>query len=75
MKNYMDDKYKFIKVDYCRFDYDYKKSTIIYTNKILKDCRCNHKGKHITHLGTKFDKTTLAQRYSIPPKLLYYLME
>lgn len=76
MKDYMDSKYKFIKVDYCRFDYNYKKPTIIYTNKNLLDCRCLHKGKkHIQHLGTQFDKTTLAERYSIPPKLLYYLME
>ena len=77
MRNYIPHEWgRFIKVDYCRFGYDYKKPTIIFTNKnSLKDCRCIHgKAKHKMCIGTPTDKTTLEQRYSIPQGLIHYLL-
>lgn len=73
MKNYVN--LPHIKVDYCRFGFNYKKPTIIFTNKsTLLDCRCLHRHvKHSQHLGTSNDRTTLAQRYSIPAGLIEYL--
>jgi len=74
MKDYVN--LPFIKVDYCRFGYNYKKPTIIFTNKVLNDCRCIHgKVKHCQRLGTASDRSSLAQRYSIPKELIEYLMK
>ena len=82
-------KYNFVIVDYCAFGYNYKKPTKILTNKLLDNvlCSCTGDPKHNFKLGVtskKFleerniqekDTTTLNQRYSIPPKLLTYLLE
>ncbi len=80
---------KFILVDYCYFDYPYKKPTKILTNKKLNNmlCKCTGNPKHPLRLGVYGgkmanvlkvnrikDNTTLNQRYSIPPKLLDYLL-
>jgi len=80
---------KFILVDYCYFDYPYKKPTKILTNKTLNNmlCKCTGNPKHPLRLGVYGgkmanvlkvnrikDNTTLNQRYSIPPKLLDYLL-
>jgi hypothetical protein len=73
MKNYVN--LPFIKVDYCMFGYNYKKPTIIFTNKILNDCRCIHKKvKHKIRIGDKKGLTTLEERYSIPERLIEYLI-
>lgn len=79
----------FVIVDYCAFGYNYKKPTKILTNKKLDNvlCKCNTIPKHPMRLGAsskKFlkkrpniqmpDNTTLLQRYSIPQKLLEYLL-
>ena len=82
-KNYTD---KFIIVDYCYFGYGYKKPTKILTNKELDNKCCSCK-KHNMRLGINSkkiisglkegmipDNTTLLERYSIPPKLLDYLL-
>ena len=80
---------KFVLVDYCYFDYPYKKPTKILTNKTLNNmlCKCTGNPKHPLRLGVYGgkmanvlkvnrikDNTTLNQRYSIPPKLLDYLL-
>ncbi len=79
----------FVIVDYCAFGYTYKKPTKILTNKKLENvlCKCTGNPKHPMRLGAtsknflekrpniqKPDNTTLLQRYSIPPKLLQYLL-
>ena len=81
---------KFIIVDYCSFDYRYKKPTKILTNKNLDNhlCKCTGNPKHPMRLGAASkqfltarpniqapDNTTLLERYSIPPKLLEYLFD
>jgi hypothetical protein len=80
-----DFKNKFVIVDYCYFGYNYKKPTKILTNKILENKRCGHK-KHDMRIGLtgckmenanvkKKDNTNLMDRYSIPQKLLEYLLK
>jgi len=80
---------KFIIVDYCYFDYCYKKPTKILTNKILDNCLCKCTGtpKHKMRIGINTnsfkinrapkdkipDNMSLLERYSIPQKLLSYL--
>jgi len=79
----------FVIVDYCAFGYNYKKPTKILTNRKLDNvlCKCNTNPKHPMRLGAtskqflterpniqKPDNTTLLQRYSIPQKLLDYLL-
>ena len=75
----------FIIVDYCAFGYIYKKPTKILTNKKLDNVLCKCINKHTFRLGiagkkeiekSKIlqDKTTLLERYSIPEKLLEYLL-
>tara|TARA_R110000751_G_scaffold21845_2_gene62266 strand:+ start:246 stop:896 length:651 start_codon:yes stop_codon:yes gene_type:complete len=75
-----------IRFDYCRFGYDYQKPTRIWTNKKLEEHKCICKSKHKYRLGisnnpdwttkpTDFkDKTDIHERYSIPPKLIKYLL-
>tara|TARA_R110002153_G_scaffold67713_2_gene180231 strand:+ start:2999 stop:3628 length:630 start_codon:yes stop_codon:yes gene_type:complete len=81
-KKYIED---FIIVDYCAFGYIYKKPTKILTNKKLDNVLCKCINKHTFRLGitgkkeiekSKIlqDKTTLLERYSIPEKLLEYLL-
>ena len=82
-KNYIEN---CVIVDYCYFGYNYKKPTKILTNKNLENKRCSCK-KHTMRLGINGknlqngltddmipDNTTLNQRYSIPQKLLEYLL-
>ena len=85
---YVEDK-EFLKkdviVDYCYFGYVYKKPTRILTNGNYENKRCGHKN-HRVRLGinnkTMFgkgidginDTSNLMQRYSIPPRLLEYLL-
>jgi len=78
----------YINVCYCYFGYEYKKPTKILTNKSLKNKMCICKGipKHKINLGScskefllskgleHIDQTSLEQRYSIPPKLIDYLL-
>ena len=84
--DYVEDEYKnkFVIVDYCYFEYNYKKPTKILTNKELKNKRCSCK-KHDMRIGLhgckmvnavvkKKDNTNLMDRYSIPPLLLKYLL-
>lgn len=79
-----DFKNKYVIVDYCYFGYNYKKPTKILTNKILENKRCGCK-KHDMRIGLsgckminanikKKDNTNLMERYSIPQKLLEYLL-
>lgn len=76
----------FILVDYCRFGYVYKKPTRIWTNKKLDNVLCNCKKTHKFIIGCNSkelckkkgvetnDKTNTDERYSIPPKLINYLI-
>lgn len=71
-KNYTKD---FVIADYCQFGYKYKKPTKILTNKKLENVRCKCIGKHEIKMGALgTQKTTLLERYSIPQKLLDYLL-
>ena len=68
MKNVLDPMYCMNRVDYCRYGYDYKKPTIIFSNHNLDLKLCNHKGTH----GKTFqsDVGDYADRASVPPKLI-----
>ena len=71
---------KYIIVDYCKFGFDYRKRTKIITNKDLDDVLCDKKS-HEINIGMykKSQKGSypnkLLQRYSIPQKLLKYLLD
>jgi hypothetical protein len=79
MKDYLID-LPYIDVDYCMYsDWGYKKPTRIWTNKEgLIGKRCDKKcfgfqnNKHAIKI-TK-GKTTLSERYRIPPKLVSFLL-
>lgn len=67
--------------DYCRYGYNYKKSTAFWTNKTLCLDRCNGicgrmKGtRHLDQIGNfGSQRQTQDQRYSIPPDLCYQLL-
>jgi len=62
-------------VNYCRFGFNYKKPTRIWTNKTeLKDKRCNCKQHNKKHLA--WDKINgTANRYKMPIPLIQYLIE
>ena len=69
---------KYVRVDYCKFGFNYRKRTKILTNKILDNVLCD-KPKHDIKIG--FQKKgqadypkSLLERYSIPQKLLRYLL-
>jgi len=75
----------YYRFDYCRFGYDYKKPTRIWTNRTdLTNtiCMCNGQHKYrlgissSTELGSQqiADKTSINQRYSIPPQLMFLLL-
>lgn len=77
----MKDHYNFV-VDYCKYGYDYRKRTIIFTNNLdfkpnklcRQDCsKCINK-KHIGHFGTGPPSCDLNQKHSIPPQLLRELL-
>ena len=76
---------KSYRLDYCRFGYPYNKPTRIWTNRTdLQDhkCNCSGKPKHPFRIGMNDfllegqtnDQTITKQRYSIPPKLIHYLI-
>ena len=80
--NYIDDldiSKKFIICDYCMYGYNYRKRTKILTNKDLDNMLCI-KTKHDVNMGMykkgqKNYPNKLLERYSIPEKLLHYLLE
>ena len=81
--NYIEDlaiSKKYIIVDYCMFGFDYRKRTKIITNKDLDDVVCDKKS-HEIRMGMckKGQKgtypNTLLKRYSIPERLLHYLLD
>ena len=67
-------------VDYCKFGFDYRKRTKIITNRDLPNVLCDKKS-HEIRMGMckKGQKgtypNTLLERYSIPERLLHYLLE
>ena len=73
----------YIDVDYCRFDFDYKKRTRIWTNVELENALCFGAGrcskmvgkKHIDRLGQGSHRHNLQSRYRVPNGLFNYLME
>lgn len=75
MKDYLD--LPFYDVDYCRYcDWGYKKRTRIWTDICeFEPLKCNKKcagftdNKHPTRIGVR-GKTTLKERYRIPPDLI-----
>ena len=71
---------KYIICDYCKFGYSYRKRTKILTNRKLDNIICNKKS-HEINMGMykKGQKGTypikLTDRYSIPQRLLTYLLD
>ncbi len=70
---------KYVIVDYCKFGFNYRKRTKILTNRELDNVLCNRK-KHEINIGmykksNKNYPNKLLQRYSIPNKLLEYLLD
>jgi len=71
---------KFVRVDYCMFGFNYRKRTKLLTNKELPNVLCSKKSHEIRigmckkGDGNKYPNTLL-QRYSIPNKLLQYLLD
>lgn len=88
MKNYIS--LPFTDVDYCRYDFPYKKRTRIWNNFNFKGLLCNKQcgsfvnGRHISncgHLNKKwvskmdnFISVNLKQKYRIPPELIKSIM-
>jgi hypothetical protein len=76
---------KSYRFDYCRFGFDYKKPTRIWTNRTdLENHPCNCPNKQHRHRigittpgqiysGGQADKTSTLDRYRIPENLLRYL--
>ena len=81
MKNYIDK--PFIDVDYCRFGFNYKKRTRIWTNKEnLENQLCYGENKCPSMTGKKHNvcigegrSMSLNDKYSIPEQLIYYLLK
>jgi site-specific DNA-cytosine methylase len=80
MKEFVDK--PFYDVDYCMYcDWGYKKRTRVWTNIIdfepktcNKQCGTCVDGKHNVHIGRPRGKTSLSDRYRIPPQLIYNLL-
>tara|TARA_R110002020_G_scaffold91084_2_gene221459 strand:+ start:1302 stop:1958 length:657 start_codon:yes stop_codon:yes gene_type:complete len=77
MKDYINDLIPYIDVDYCRYGFDYKKPTRIWTNIKFKGLKCNHK-KHLTTTTNGKGRgggSNRLPRYVIPPKLIEDIIE
>ena len=80
MKDFMTG-YDFYDVDYCQYDFPYRKRTRIWTNKIQfspkrcdpATCKFMKDKKHFISLY-KGSQTTLQERYSIPSRLILSLL-
>ena len=78
LKNHITDK-PFIDVDYCRYGFDYKKRTRIWTNVDSLEnqlCTCGVK-RHSVRIGRKDTSRRVGrnERYKIPPNLIKYLLQ
>jgi len=81
MKDYL--KLPFVDLDYCKFGFNYRKRTRFWTNvknleevKCSKQSPCESRGnlnKHPIRI-CYYNTTNLNTRYSIPPKLVSYLL-
>ena len=85
MKDFL--KLPFVDLDYCKFGYVYRKRTRFWTNvpnlethKCCKKSPCEARGNNTKHpktIGSKIKNPglSLADRYSIPHKLVLYLLK
>jgi len=69
MKDYIKD-IPYTQADYCQYGFSYKKPTLFWNNFDFKGKRCNCGRKHNSTLGHLTDKTSLKDRYRIPPELI-----
>lgn len=82
IKRYVPEDIPFYRFDYCRFGYDYKKPTKIWTNrKDLESIKCECDGRHSSTIGWDTDnpvgmvnERSINKRYSIPKNLLELLL-
>ena len=76
MKDYINDLIPCIDVDYCRYGFNYKKPTRIWTNIKFDGLICNHKKHQESCCGGKGNNkgrgggSNRLPRYVIPPKLI-----
>ena len=76
MKEYINDLIPYVDVNYCRYGFNYKKPTRLWTNIKFDGLICNHK-KHIGSCGGVTGRNkgrgggnNRLPRYVIPPKLI-----
>jgi hypothetical protein len=72
MKHYITD-LPYQRVSYCRYGYGYRKNTRLWTNVPFNPKLCNHKEKHAISITRT--KSSLAERYSIPPPLVQDVLD
>ena len=85
MKEVLDDLLPYIDLDYCKFGFDYRKSTRFWTNIVVDPVKCKYDchatvpftRRHIKSCdgGTKGNGTTKLERYRIPEGLINYLLD